>query len=822
MSVAFHPGPLVRSVTPASSSPSESSAIGALTNNAPTPATPAAIPHTASTPNNNTTHAPPNTHKIANNNPTTLPSPSIHQTFLTTGGSLTYHLLLKKHKALPRSFVVSFRLSSDLNEFILTSNTFHPLTLTPIPLGDDPGVLKISLYDLVDSCVGVYDCTSVMVEKHVRKAGMKLQQSFTMFLAHTEHRNKLAIAYAPPLHHYATAVNGFPLPFYFEAGSPESASQWLRALAWAKQHAATTQHTHDRRAQLLRMHHNSNLQSHSHSQSLSLTSLNSDPPTPVLVQSSHALTSIHPPHQPSHQPSAFSFMGDAIKRAFHHHHQPSTSLAANQTGTGAPHTISPFQHVHAELTRAQLQSEQEEYDLTLLQQQSIIPSSASSSSSSASTPSAAPTPTGASTKSKVDQLTTLLSDGQAFLSFTHGRSLTQPPDLLFLWTTPDLGHLCWSGERGLNGRDSTSTLTPSSPDQPATPATPALVHSTSSTRSKPLFSTSTSSIAGIEAGIQSTIFGLDKWVFTLTLRVASNTPSSTHRTIFEHLRGGASGRGASFSGPTNITPNEATSNAANAGHNTSNTLVTLHLAVDSCYTLQVWLFALKWLRDYKSNVGTPYNVQRVAWMDTNLTWGGDNLFKVFGIDSKRENLIKLGGGGMANVYLITHHSTRQHFALKVFHHYPEIILHEIEIMKELSHPNCIAYFGCIPKGLELYVIMEYAELGSLADLLTRSKEKLKEQHIAFILKQVLHALQYLHSLSILHRDIKAANILLTAKGQVKLTDLYDDNTRHATHARTMSLHAALPCVAAYRCADLVRVVCASSLSPRLVVSPIIS
>ena len=64
----------------------------------------------------------------------------------------------------------------------------------------------------------------------------------------------------------------------------------------------------------------------------------------------------------------------------------------------------------------------------------------------------------------------------------------------------------------------------------------------------------------------------------------------------------------------------------------------------------------------------------------------------------------------------------------------------------------------------------YCDGGSLHDLVTSAKEKMKESHIAYVLRSTLLALRYLHAKGILHRDIKSANILLKRTGQVKVTD----------------------------------------------------
>lgn len=66
--------------------------------------------------------------------------------------------------------------------------------------------------------------------------------------------------------------------------------------------------------------------------------------------------------------------------------------------------------------------------------------------------------------------------------------------------------------------------------------------------------------------------------------------------------------------------------------------------------------------------------------------------------------------------------------------------------------------------------MEYCELGSVSDLIKSTNIQLSEAHIASLLKCVLLGLKYMHNAKKIHRDVKAANILLNTEGSVKLAD----------------------------------------------------
>lgn len=111
---------------------------------------------------------------------------------------------------------------------------------------------------------------------------------------------------------------------------------------------------------------------------------------------------------------------------------------------------------------------------------------------------------------------------------------------------------------------------------------------------------------------------------------------------------------------------------------------------------------------------------------------------------------------------------------------------EIKILKELNSPYCIDFYNSYLKNGDLWIAMEYFDAGSLGDLLAIRKKGFNEYQIQMIIAQVLRGLQYLHSLNLIHRDIKAGNILLNKKGQVKLADfgisafLDADETRRRT------------------------------------------
>jgi mitogen-activated protein kinase kinase kinase len=94
---------------------------------------------------------------------------------------------------------------------------------------------------------------------------------------------------------------------------------------------------------------------------------------------------------------------------------------------------------------------------------------------------------------------------------------------------------------------------------------------------------------------------------------------------------------------------------------------------------------------------------------------------------------------------------------------------EIDTMQHLEHPNIVQYLGCERGELSISIYLEYISGGSVGSCL-RKHGKFEESVVRSLTRQTLDGLAYLHDMGILHRDLKADNILLDLDGTCKISD----------------------------------------------------
>lgn len=88
-----------------------------------------------------------------------------------------------------------------------------------------------------------------------------------------------------------------------------------------------------------------------------------------------------------------------------------------------------------------------------------------------------------------------------------------------------------------------------------------------------------------------------------------------------------------------------------------------------------------------------------------------------------------------------------------------------------KHPNLLPVHGSFVNGSKLYIVAPFLAAGSCLDIMkTAYPDGLEEASIATILKQALQGLEYLHKNGLIHRDVKAGNLLVDGDGLVQLAD----------------------------------------------------
>ena len=141
-----------------------------------------------------------------------------------------------------------------------------------------------------------------------------------------------------------------------------------------------------------------------------------------------------------------------------------------------------------------------------------------------------------------------------------------------------------------------------------------------------------------------------------------------------------------------------------------------------------------------------------------------------------ELLEKIGEGGMGVVYRARYVGNNRQVAVKLI---PNDITanstllarfeRELDVLKQLSHPNIVHCFGGSCESKQRFYAMEYIPGGTLADYLLERGPLSWEVAVDFAI-QMCGALQYAHERGVTHRDVKPGNFLLTKSGQLKLSD----------------------------------------------------
>uniref|UniRef100_K9IMI6 Serine/threonine-protein kinase MARK1 n=1 Tax=Desmodus rotundus TaxID=9430 RepID=K9IMI6_DESRO len=135
----------------------------------------------------------------------------------------------------------------------------------------------------------------------------------------------------------------------------------------------------------------------------------------------------------------------------------------------------------------------------------------------------------------------------------------------------------------------------------------------------------------------------------------------------------------------------------------------------------------------------------------------------------------IGKGNFAKVKLARHVLTGREVAVKIIDKTQlnptslQKLFREVRIMKILNHPNIVKLFEVIETEKTLYLVMEYASGGEVFDYLV-AHGRMKEKEARAKFRQIVSAVQYCHQKCIVHRDLKAENLLLDADMNIKIAD----------------------------------------------------
>uniref|UniRef100_A0A8C6NK24 Serine/threonine-protein kinase MARK1 n=1 Tax=Nothobranchius furzeri TaxID=105023 RepID=A0A8C6NK24_NOTFU len=135
----------------------------------------------------------------------------------------------------------------------------------------------------------------------------------------------------------------------------------------------------------------------------------------------------------------------------------------------------------------------------------------------------------------------------------------------------------------------------------------------------------------------------------------------------------------------------------------------------------------------------------------------------------------IGKGNFAKVKLARHVLTGREVAVKIIDKTQlnptslQKLFREVRIMKVLNHPNIVKLFEVIETEKTLYLVMEYASGGEVFDYLV-AHGRMKEKEARAKFRQIVSAVQFCHQRRIVHRDLKAENLLLDADMNIKIAD----------------------------------------------------
>ena len=182
-------------------------------------------------------------------------------------------------------------------------------------------------------------------------------------------------------------------------------------------------------------------------------------------------------------------------------------------------------------------------------------------------------------------------------------------------------------------------------------------------------------------------------------------------------------------------------------------------------------------------ISFPYSkkVFLVEKENEKLAWT-KNIIKSIGMASITEFyefLEPIGSGRFGIVREAIHKTTNKKVAIKVLKKIKmkqidyESIRNENEILRLCQHPNIIKVYDLFENSEYFFIVMEKAEGGDLFSYLENLSFKINEERAKIIIKSISNAIQYLHNHGIIHRDVKAENIMIYSTKDLSSVKIID-------------------------------------------------
>ncbi|EAY19553.1 STE family protein kinase [Trichomonas vaginalis G3] len=183
---------------------------------------------------------------------------------------------------------------------------------------------------------------------------------------------------------------------------------------------------------------------------------------------------------------------------------------------------------------------------------------------------------------------------------------------------------------------------------------------------------------------------------------------------------------------------------------------------------------MKRSREIQQGLSNPYEIYQRVHIDTDMNWTFDSTADP---NSLFCTIKCIGKGGFGIVCEVLNKVLQQTFAGKIINtsfldqQNEKTYQQEMKILRTVRSPYIIKYYGCVHLKTSRMLLMEFCDKGSLRQILDTRNQVLNEKQIAIVMHDLLMALDALHNkYNIIHRDIKAANLLFNSKYEIKLCD----------------------------------------------------